>query len=358
MPQSHPVGSHMKTSLDSMIRTHSCPTCRICGSTGSYLYENLTDRLFGAPGEWNLRKCDNPGCGLLWLDPMPATEDIGKLYATYYTHEVREGRSLAKRLYRSAIDGYLRRRYGYETSIPPTGFDWLLGALLYLHPGARAEADARVMSLPAKPGGRLLEVGFGSGQTLRRMQSLGWDVQGVEFDPVAVNNALASGLDVHLGDVASQNFTEASFDAVVSSHVIEHLPDPERFLNECRRLLKPGGALVVYTPNSRSFGHYLFGRNWRGLEPPRHLHIFNSDNLPGMIRRTGYSDISCRTTVRGGNVLMASRYLSRNPQNHTPPSGTNRLLEEAAHYLSWAACKVNNKLGEELLLIARKDGGR
>lgn len=340
-----------------MIRTHSCPTCRICGSAGSYLYENLTDRLFGAPGKWSLRKCDNSGCGLLWLDPMPATEDIGKLYSTYYTHKVREGRSLAKRLYRRAIDGYLRRRYGYETAISPAAFDWLLGVLLYLHPGARAEADARVMSLPAKPGGQLLEVGFGSGQTLRRMQSLGWDVQGVEFDPVAVNNALASGLNVHQGDIASQGFAEASFDAVVTSHVIEHLPDPEGFLHECHRLLKPGGTLVIYTPNSRSFGHYLFGRNWRGLEPPRHLHLFNSSNLPGLIRRNGLSDISCRTTVRGGSVLMASLYLSRNPR-HTPLTSATRLLDEAAHYLSWAACKVNKELGEELLLIAHKDGER
>lgn len=336
-----------------MIRTHTCPTCRICGSPGNYLYENLTDRLFGAPAEWGLRKCSNPGCGLFWLDPMPAVEDIGKLYETYYTHEVKEGRSLAKRLYRRAIDGYLRRHYGYEKVIPRAPFDCLLGALLYLHPGARAEADARVMSLPAKPGGQLLEVGFGNGQTLRRMQSLGWSVQGVEFDPVAVNNARASGLKVYQGDLGSQHFPESSFDAVVSSHVIEHLHDPEGFLRECRRVLKRGGSLLIYTPNSHSFGHRVFRRNWRGLEPPRHLHLFSANNLPVMIRRSGFSDICCRTTVRGGSVLMVSWYLSRNRQT-VIPAAVFRLLEEAAHYVSWAACKVNKDMGEELVLVARK----
>lgn len=340
--------------MHKIIRTHSCPTCRICGSPGSYLYENLTDRLFGAPGKWSLRKCENTECGLLWLDPMPATKDIGELYTTYYTHGVREGSSLAKRFYRRAIEAYLRGRFGYGSTVPQTALDRVLGLLLYLHPGARAEADSRVMSLPARPCGRLLEVGFGNGQTLRRMHSLGWEVEGVEFDPVAVNNARASGLSVHLGDISSQNFPEASFDAVVSSHVIEHLPDPEGFLNECRRLLKRGGMLVIYTPNSRSFGHFLFGRNWRGLEPPRHLHLFNSHNLPGMVQRAGLSDISCRTTVRGGSVLVASSYLSRNPRPRQSFGRANRLLEEAAHYLSWAACKFNRGLGEELLLIARK----
>jgi len=287
---------------------------------------------------------------------MPADEDIGKLYATYYTHEVREGNSLAKRLYRRAIDDYHGRRYGYRALDGHGMLDRLLGILLYLHPGARAEADARVMNLPAKPGGRLLEIGFGSGQTLRRLQALGWNVEGVEFDPVAVNNARASGLKVHLGDLASLNLTEESFDAMVSSHVIEHLPDPEGFLNECRRLLKPGGTLVVYTPNSRAFGHHLFGQDWLNLDPPRHLHLFNSTNLTAMCRRVGFSDISCRTTARGGGVLVASWYLSRSPHLNIPLRGADRLLEEMAHYVSWVACKFNNDLGEELLFIARKSG--
>lgn len=342
--------------MQNAIKTHPRPICRICGGSGVYLYQNLTDRLFGVPGEWSLRTCGNPECGLLWLDPMPETGDVGKLYETYYTHEVREGRSLAKRIYRRAIDGYLRRRYGYDKAIPRAAFDGLLGALLYLHPGARAEADARVMSLPAKPGGRLLEVGFGNAQTLRRMQLLGWDVQGVEFDPVAVNNARASGLNVHLGDLASQDFPESSFDAVVSSHVIEHLPDPEGFLYECCRLLKPGGTLVAYAPNSRSFGHRIFGRNWLHLDAPRHLYSFNANNLTTLAEKAGFLDVSCQSTVRGGGALVASIYLIRHPRISIPLGKASRLLEEAAHYLSWAACKVDKDLGEELLLVARKAG--
>lgn len=335
------------------IKTRPWPACPVCGSAGSPLYQGLNDRLFGAPGSWNLKKCTNPDCGLIWLDPMPREEDLGRLYDTYYTHETRESSSLAKQLYRCAISAYLSKRFGYPAREGHNALDHVLGVLLYLHPGARAEADARVMSLPAKPGGRLLEVGFGNGQTLRRMQSLGWSVQGVEFDPVAVNNARASGLNVYQGDLASQHFPESSFDAVVSSHVIEHLPDPEGFLNECRRVLKRDGSLVIYTPNSSSFGHRLFRRNWRGLEPPRHLHLFNAHNLPDMIRRSGFAEISCHTTARGGSILMASWYLSRNRRTGMPPA-VSRLIEEAAHYVSWAACKFNPDLGEELVLIAHK----
>lgn len=56
----------------------------------------MRDRLFGAPATWSLSKCQNPGCGLVWLDPMPVEEDTGKAYERYYTHaanpyEDREG---------------------------------------------------------------------------------------------------------------------------------------------------------------------------------------------------------------------------------------------------------------------------
>jgi hypothetical protein len=50
------------------------------------LYRGLQDRLVGAPGEWNLKACDNAECGPLWLDPRPAAEDLGRLYENYYTH--------------------------------------------------------------------------------------------------------------------------------------------------------------------------------------------------------------------------------------------------------------------------------
>ena len=340
---------------ESNIRTTPCPTCRICQAPGLSLYQGLRDRLFNVPGEWDLKRCRNPRCGLIWLDPMPMTKDLSQMYENYYTHDTCEYDSLAKRLYRRAIDTYLSRRYGYQTSTTRNVADRLLGFLLYLHPGARAEADARVMSLPAKPGGRLLEVGFGSAQTLRRMRTLGWAVQGVEFDPIAVRNAASFGLDVYQGDLSAQKFAEASFDSVVSSHVIEHLPDPEGFLRECWRILKPGGIFLAYTPNSGSYGHCIFKRDWRGLEPPRHLHIFNSTNLVTMGLNAGLASITCRTTVRGGPVLAASWNLSRsNYRQSMVVRKTSRLIEELAHYFSWIACKCNGDLGEELALIARK----
>jgi hypothetical protein len=63
------------------------PACYLCGSDGARLYEGLIDTTYGAPGVWNLNRCPNPDCGLVWLDPMPSASEVFKACRVYYTHE-------------------------------------------------------------------------------------------------------------------------------------------------------------------------------------------------------------------------------------------------------------------------------
>lgn len=60
------------------IKTRAVPNCFLCGSAGEVLYSKMRDRNYSAPGEWSERRCSRPGCGLIWLDPQPVEEDIGK----------------------------------------------------------------------------------------------------------------------------------------------------------------------------------------------------------------------------------------------------------------------------------------
>lgn len=338
-----------------VIRTEDVPQCPLCGSEDRrVLYTGLKDHLFGAPGEWTLKECRR--CGTAYLDPQPTSEDIGKAYATYYTHSdpiQPKGNSPIHRLYRAIKDGYLGWRWGYDNGMRT--WQKTLAPLLYLHPGRRGELDFTVMYLSAMPGGRLLDVGCGSGALLERLGQLGWRTEGVDLDELAVRTARKRGLRVHLGTLEDQSYPNASFDAVTMSHVIEHVHDPRALLRECHRVLKAGGRLVVVTPNIRSLGHRRFKAAWRGLEPPRHLQILTPSALLDLTERTGFRDSSIRTTLQGADSMYtASKSIRRANTYAVDKTRLERLRGRVMQHMEWAVLKVKPDVGEEIVAVLEK----
>jgi hypothetical protein len=125
-------------------------TCPLCGRNGGLLHEGVGDRLFGVPGRWNFRRCEDRTCGLVWLDPKPLERDLHEAYATYYTH---------------GDDDVGQRGRGAQASRRR-----LIHALEQLWLGAVFLRDARMkieaMFLDGIAPGRLLEVGCGEGRLL------------------------------------------------------------------------------------------------------------------------------------------------------------------------------------------------
>src|SRR6266403_183178 len=208
------------------IRSRPCPSCYICGTAGSPLYRSLKDRYWGAYGLWNLSKCRNRLCGLVWLDPIPIREDIAKAYQNYYTHwePAAEGTKvgLVRRLIRDTKANYLAYAFGYGKR----GLKSYLGLVTCLAPLRRSSIEFEVMYLPFLPGGRLLEVGCGNGTMLKGMADLGWHVEGIDFDPAAVETCRRRGLEVHVGLLEDRCYPANSYDAVTMSHLIEHVYEP------------------------------------------------------------------------------------------------------------------------------------
>jgi len=354
--------SSVKLRMDSsVIRTRSVAKCFLCGTVGEVFYSEMRDRSFGAPGEWNLRRCPRLACGLTWLDPQPTEEDIGKAYATYYTHDQP---APGANLFRDAVFGvwrsYLRVRYGYRQGVGPA---WraIFSPLALLHPGGPDELDSAAMYLPAPTApARVLDVGCGSGVLLARMKALGWEASGVEVDPGGVAAALARGVTVHQGQLADAKFPAGHFDAVHSAHVIEHVYDPMSLLRECFRILKPGGTLVILTPNTWSWGHKKFGRAWLNLDPPRHLILFNAPTLRAAAEKQGFVITRLDSTARSAWVYGAlSRQIARTGRGEMSELGkTANLLYGVFFQLAERVRRwFDPDAGDELLLIARKPSG-
>ena len=219
----------------------------------------------------------------------------------------------------------------------------------------RDELDT--MTLRSVPPGRMLDVGCGSGALLQRMRIAGWEVEGVDFDEKAIDRAWREyGVAVRHGDLRAACYPDGSFDAVTMNHVIEHVHDPIALLAESRRILKPGGQLVVVTPNIASSGHARFGRNWRGLEPPRHLHLFSQKTLAETALRAGFARAEVRTAcARAFGILLASLELERHG-THTM-GGDPRLMDGFRTLLlnrqEWRKMRRRPDSGDEILLTAR-----
>ncbi len=339
------------------IRSQPHPDCPCCGKQGQPLYAGLRDRLFGTGGSWAISRCSNPGCGLLWLDPMPLAEDIHKAYGRYYTHAAKSGGDgLLRRLFEGAKRGYLANHYGYAEGVSAKAR--LLGLLPWLYPGRPAELDFSVMWLKAGLRGRLLDVGAGSGWLVEHMNRLGWQAEGLDFDPQTVEAARNRGLVFHLGGLLEQGFRESAYDAVTMSHCIEHVHDPRAWLAEVRRILKPGGRLALATPNSESFCHRWFGESWRGLEPPRHLQLFNRDAMAAVLQEAGFRHFRIWTSIRDANgSFMASRSIrdSGGFDMSASPGGLAKLGGRAVQMLEALLKLAAPRIGEELIVLAERE---
>lgn len=324
---------------DDEIRTVPRPDCYLCGAQGKVLYEGLKDRLFGAPGEWNLKQCRNPECGLVWLDPMPTEEDIGKAYESYYTHHETGGDEERK-----GVKGFfklnLRRAYN------------VFSLLTLLE---RERERRSLMYLEKITPGRLLEVGCGDGRRLALMHALGWEVEGQEVDPKAASHARSTyDFPVHLGALVDLAFPEATFDAIIMNHVIEHVHDPAGLLQECQRILKPGGTLVAITPNIKSYGHQYFGSCWRGWEPPRHVHLFSPVTLRACAERAGFHSIETWTTpINAPSIYLGSRDIQVSGEHKMglKQQSLGRLAQ-AAWFAFWEffLSRWQPRIGEEVVL--------
>ncbi len=328
-----------------------CPLCR--SRTRETLYSDVSDPLYGVPGEWSYKRCLD--CTLVFLDPRPTEGEIGKAYVVYPTHASEKLPDDPLRRIRSYVAvGYLARKFGYDNE---TNFlHKLAGSLMYLHPGQREYTNGSIMYLSAARRGKVLDVGAGSGELLAKLRGLKWEVEGIDPDPQAAESVLRNhGIKIETGTLPDAGYPSDHFDAVTMSHVIEHVHDPVALLKECRRVMKPGGSLIISTPNARSLGHYSFGRYWRSVEPPRHLILFSRKTLLEASRKAGLSPVSTITTVRGADgVFVESRQIERNrgTEPHTPAH--ERLAGHLYQYFTAALLRFKPDVGEDLLLVAIK----
>lgn len=194
-------------------------------------------------------------CGLVYANPRP---DEDKIMGYYSEHDGIVKTSPA-----------LVRLYKLE--------DWLVRPL---------QSDGFV-SLPR--GSRVLDVGCGYGNFLEEQRRRGMEVHGLEpSKPRYLHAREKLGLNVVNTTLAEAGFPPGYFDAIYLVDVVEHLHDPRETLEECYRLLKDHGLLMLSTPDILTVEARISGRFWRGYDIPQHLFFFSGTTLRLLLEKSGF----------------------------------------------------------------------
>ncbi|MBW0117516.1 class I SAM-dependent methyltransferase [Pseudonocardia abyssalis] len=137
-------------------------------------------------------------------------------------------------------------------------------------------------------GAVVLEAGCGEGYGADLLAGVASRVVGLDYDALTATHVARRypRVDVARTNLVALPVRDRSIDAVVSLQVIEHLWEQERFLRECRRVLRPGGALLLSTPNRVTFSP---GRD-TPLNP-FHTRELSGDELAGLVRGAGFPDV-------------------------------------------------------------------
>lgn len=155
-----------------------------------------------------------------------------------------------------------------------------------------ADVYARTVALVEKDirDRRVLEIGSGKGYLLALLKKMGWDVQGVEISPSAANYSREKfNIRVFNGSLEEYDFSfpDTSYSLVLAIDLIEHVPDPRRFMEVLKGKVEKKGLLILDTPNGDAHNISIWGSKWKGFNP-FHLYIFDIANLTSLLNDNGF----------------------------------------------------------------------
>jgi SAM-dependent methyltransferase len=156
-----------------------------------------------------------------------------------------------------------------------------------------------------RPGLRVLDLGAGEGRFTAELAGAGTRVVGVEIAETALRRARVAHPDIDFRLTPVEGplpFADGSFDLVWASEVIEHVADTARWLSEVRRVLAPGGRLLLTTPSHGRVRLLLGGIEVFSEPLGDHLHLYSRASLAELLADFGFAEV--RVALAAGPPLL------------------------------------------------------
>ena len=230
--------------------------CNLCNQDNALLILKALDYRYGlSKDEFNLVKCKN--CGLVYLNPRPDNVEIKKYYPQLKYYNIYK-KNLSSLLSNFSLTRLINNIKKYKKK------------------------------------GRLLDIGYGDGSFLYKVQNEGFEVFGSDISSEAfeiVNKKLGFNKNIFNCELEDCKFPNNYFDVITLCHVLEHLPDPKKTLYEIEKKIKDDGILIVSVPNIDCFVFKVFKRFWFSLDTPRHYYHFSYNTIYKILKLTGFKVI-------------------------------------------------------------------
>lgn len=211
--------------------------------------------------------------------------------------------------------------------------------------------------------GRLLDIGFGEGALLRVAAEHDWRCYGTELSPQALKYGANQGWTVSSDALNDPAFQTEGFDVVTLIELIEHVPNPDYFLQTAFSMLRPGGLLYLTTPNIQSINRRWLGVEWSVVCPPEHLTLWSPVGIKTALKRNKFALKEIRTEGFNPVEILTKMRTKKGAQ----PVEVNRneaafALNETFSSSSWRRAAKNSinkglttlKLGDSLKIWATK----
>lgn len=227
--------------------------CPICNKNNFKIYSNVVDNSVSKE-KFTLSECSE--CHFIFTNPRPTEIEIGKYYQSedYVSHN--------------------DTNKGFINSIYHLVKKYTLWKKLNL-----------MVKISGKKNGKLLDYGCGTGDFIKILKDVNWDVQGLEPDQGARTLAQGKIGEERVKDIGSLNNLDNNFDVITCWHVVEHIHKLNETLETLINSLTPKGKLLIAVPNISSYDSAHYKEFWAALDVPRHLYHFKPLDIINLAKK-------------------------------------------------------------------------
>jgi len=256
------------------------------------------------------------GCNFLFTQNPPAPEDAGRYYAgeAYISHS-------------DSTEGMVNKLYHQAR-------EFMLGRKFKLVDGVSAGGDA-------------LDYGTGTGYFLDYLTRKGYNARGIEIDAAAREyGSQKFGIGIDPPEALYDKLTNDSLDVISLWHVLEHLYEPNTYLDRFHELLREKGRLIVAVPNHESKDAKTYGDFWAAYDVPRHLWHFSPATMRRMMKRSGFR------VTETQHMPLDPFYVSIMSEKYK--SGGGLIGGGVKGFLSFMQSSVNAERGSSVIYVCEK----